>query len=404
MKRMRFLVGALVMSRLIQGQDFSVPGYVPYDFFVWPPEYEDQLAEEESERSIFRNPYMALQRRLTVGEKIRWFVTFYRRDNKAIAIIFEISDGNWTPVRTRELAQAVEAQGIVEGKPELTSVLPPGFNSVRSAAVNYPSKLYILDVYADPQVIVIDEASTTPIKRIPVERGAWIAMAPDQKSVYVLQPALPPTPIRITVIDTTTDRVTGTFNLTSSASVSQINALAASPDGRRLYVAVSNMNTPENSVVLVVDVATQSVVATIRSTGTDVRSRYEGVWVSPDAGLVYAATQGSIVVIDALTSTVSTTIPLSGVQTLVFQADGTKAYAANFTRIQEIDVATSQLRRFVNLGVVNLANLALDYGGSSVQGWDSMGRVLKRVNVLSMTALPDEKLGGNGAGWITIVP
>ncbi len=325
--------------------------------------------------------------------------TYYRRNNKAAGRIqtFEKQrDGTFKPINSIGLGNAIEAVQV-HGQTDTSKAPRP------NAAADVTRRLYILDVYADPQVIVYTDREGAPIRYIPVESPAGLA-GTSTGDVYVVHHPIATGSIRISIIDTTNDRVSGAFSLSSRLTLSQRNALAASPDGRRLYIAAANINAPQDSAVLVVDIAQRAIVATIPSTGTDARSRYEGVWVSPDSGLVYAATQGSLVVIDAPTATVSATIALTGVQNLVFQEDGTKAYAANFSRIQEIDVATSLLGRFVNLGVVTFENLALSLDGRTVQAWDTMTNVLKQVDALSMTALPDTTTGDDGAGWITILP
>jgi YVTN family beta-propeller protein len=113
----------------------------------------------------------------------------------------------------------------------------------------------------------------------------------------------------VTVIDGTTVLTPPTAPIGVGA---QPFGVAVSPDGRRAYVANSNMFDTGVPSVSVIDTASLSVVATIT---VGIAGQPSGVAVSEDGSLVYVANNnGSVAVIDASTNTVVNTLNAPGNQ------------------------------------------------------------------------------------------
>src|SRR5262245_472876 len=113
----------------------------------------------------------------------------------------------------------------------------------------------------------------------------------------------------VTVIDGTTVLTPPTAPIGVGA---QPFGVAVSPDGRRAYVANSNMFDTGVPSVSVIDTASLSVVATIT---VGIVGQPSGVAVSEDGSLVYVANNnGSVAVIDASTNTVVNTLTAPGGQ------------------------------------------------------------------------------------------
>lgn len=101
----------------------------------------------------------------------------------------------------------------------------------------------------------------------------------------------------ISIIDAASKTVIGTVGVGSAPS-----GITISSDGSRIYVA----NQGSGSVT-VIDAASQSVVTTVSVSGAPL-----SVAASPDGSRIYVTTQSSqVVVINALTNTVTASVTLS---------------------------------------------------------------------------------------------
>ncbi len=144
----------------------------------------------------------------------------------------------------------------------------------------------------------------------------------------------------LSVIDTTTDKVTTTINVGSSPV-----GVAINPDGTKVYVANSKSND-----VSVIDTATNTVIARVPA-----GSSPKGVAVSPDGKKVYVTNLASntISVIDTTTNTVVSTVKTGKSPTgVAVSPDGKKVYVTNYgdKTVSIIDTATKAVISTVSVG------------------------------------------------------
>lgn len=175
-------------------------------------------------------------------------------------------------------------------------------------------------------VSVIDLDSRTVIKTYPVASGVTaLAASADGKRVYAgryTQAA-----VDIAVIDVTAERV-GTVAV-GRAPAANIDALRVDPNGRRLYLGVTDAS---GSRLIVVDAET-SLVSRVVPVGSPIRDiAYAG-----DAIYVLAsdrAAGGTVHVVDLATMRVTDTANLGGAPTqLVMSHDKSRAYIVDYDRV-----------------------------------------------------------------------
>jgi YVTN family beta-propeller protein len=196
----------------------------------------------------------------------------------------------------------------------VTVTIPVGHNPTSAALTPNGALLYVGN-YNDSTVSVIDTATATVSTTLTNIGGpSAIAITPDGSKAYIATFAP-----GVTVLDLATNSVVATFFL--SAVSAQV---AISPDGRTAYV------TADGSIT-VIDTASETVTGTFTAAG----GSPNGIAVSPDGREVWAvvANQGSngppneVVVIDAATETIAATIPLGNSPGgVAFNADGSKAF------------------------------------------------------------------------------
>lgn len=140
------------------------------------------------------------------------------------------------------------------------------------------------------------------------------------------------------------------------------NRVAASPDGRRVYVTLNNTTNTQPGTLQVIDTAANEVIASVT-----VGAVPTGLVVSPDSSRVYvanrggpAASSGSISVINTATNTRIATIPnvaRGSVDSngLAISPDGTRLYSVDSAvdsggRIVVIDTTTNAVTATINTG------------------------------------------------------
>ena len=150
----------------------------------------------------------------------------------------------------------------------------------------------------------------------------------------------------LAIIDTATDRVSA-VEIASGVGV-VADAVRISPDGRRVYVAVSDA-CRGYLVVVAVD---QARVTTWVGVGAPIRD----LAVSPDGSAVYVLTYdpsigGAVHVVDTTTHQTVDTIAIGGANTqLTLSADGTRAYVVDADHVAVIDTTTHETVDTIGLG------------------------------------------------------
>lgn len=211
-------------------------------------------------------------------------------------------------------------------------------------------------VVGNGAVLAVDTATNAVTKiRIPMAPVA-IALTPDGSEAYVTD--LYDNAVQI--IDTATDRITGSFTLPTSdpAAAPSLDRLAFSPNGRELYVV-------DDGNILVVDTASHRVTHTI--TVGPGGGEIGQLAVASDGSKLYAGDGTRVVVVDTATDKVTTTVSLFGIGddgsgSVALSPDGTTLYATGFTgfigSLSAVDTATDTITTTLNLPAYNEADTA----------------------------------------------
>jgi YVTN family beta-propeller protein len=206
---------------------------------------------------------------------------------------------------------------------------PPAVPSVVAtpASAAGSTRIYVTN-YLDDTASVIDGRANALVATVRVGRApAGIAASPDGRFVYVADSGSN----AITFLESATNRIAGTITLPRG---SRPVGLAVSPNGRELYAADAGSNR-----VSVIGTRTRRIVASVR-----VGRQPLSIAVSPDGRTLYAANSGSgnVSVIDANSRRVVRAIPTgrfpSGV---AVTRDGRSVYVTNeLSGVTAINAAT----------------------------------------------------------------
>ncbi|MBI1354423.1 MAG: hypothetical protein GC160_08755 [Acidobacteria bacterium] len=256
-------------------------------------------------------------------------------------------------VKDPKLAELVDAQGVeVSEDIARTFLREEGAPGVAALLERRPL-LYALDVFAADRLLEIDPADAAILDELelPQRSPLGLALSPDHTALYLLHglqdgsfgdPVRPATVLRIRGnplrVERRIDLPDGLRPAVGSA------ALALSPDGGSLYVAVigraSETSPGFNSEILHFDAGSGALLARIPYPTDD--GRFTGLQMSPDGAVLYAS--GNLLyAIDTLTDTVSAGIYAGvPVSALAIHPSGSTLYAARgFPKgILAIDTAT----------------------------------------------------------------
>jgi YVTN family beta-propeller protein len=149
----------------------------------------------------------------------------------------------------------------------------------------------------------------------------------------------------VNFIDLATNQVT--FTLMTDPSINP-NGIAISPDGARAYVTSFNINNP---VVLVIDLASRKVVASIPTIQYP-----QGAILTPDGSQLWVTSPlaSSVDVIDTLTNTAVTGLGIGQTTDVAFNSTGTRAYVTSASNspgnVVVVDTATYRVIKSYTVG------------------------------------------------------
>ncbi len=196
-----------------------------------------------------------------------------------------------------------------------------------TAVVVTEDRAYVATASASHDAVsVIDLDTQTVVATFPVAFGVTaLAASPDGKRVYAGRTA--DDRVDIAVIDVVAERV-GTIDV-GHGPAACIDALRVDPDGKRLYAAITDAG---GSRLVVVDAETSRVQRVI-DVGSPIRD------IAYAGGAVYVLTSdravgGAVHVIDLSTDRVTDTVELGGAPTqLVMSPDQARAYIVDYDRV-----------------------------------------------------------------------
>jgi YVTN family beta-propeller protein len=192
---------------------------------------------------------------------------------------------------------------------------------------------------------LVTRISTCPFQiklTIPVAtRPLQVVITPDGKTALVTS-----FDNVVNFIDLASNKVTFAMNTNSSINP---NGLAISPDGTRAYVTSFNNINP---VVLVIDVLTRTVITSV---GVDTYP--EGAFLTPDGSQLWVTFPfgQAVYVIDTLSNTLSTLVPIPQTTGVAFNSTGTIAYITSASgppgAVVAVDTASFKVVKSYSVGL-----------------------------------------------------
>lgn len=194
-------------------------------------------------------------------------------------------------------------------------------------------------------IAVIDTKTNTVITTIqtPYEGPDAVVVSPDGTRAFITYYNFTGNGDNIvSVINTSTNTIMNHIDFGPSTLLG-VDGIDISPDGSKLYFAGIAQG-GQKDTVFVVNAATGSILSKIIMP----LNSSEGIAISPDGKKVYIAESNLIVVIDAVTNTISTTIDMGQGAYLYGIAvcpDGSKVYAADlaFNAIKVVSTVTNTI-------------------------------------------------------------
>ncbi|MBD1373029.1 YncE family protein [Hazenella sp. IB182357] len=201
---------------------------------------------------------------------------------------------------------------------------------------------------------VIDTKTNTLVAniRLPVGDGLTdvfqspLAITPDGKFIYVLVPSVFTS--QASIIDAKTHRITSTVMLEAgSASVPVI-----SPDNQFCYITFQS----NGGLLASIDMKTNKLTSSITVGGAGAMA------ITPDGRYLYVAiVVGEVKVVDTKTNRIMTTLEINGAQRLVITPNGKYVYVTSFTNgtLTVIEVATNTIISTLAIGTDENSRLTI---------------------------------------------
>jgi DNA-binding beta-propeller fold protein YncE len=206
-----------------------------------------------------------------------------------------------------------------------------------SAVVVTEDRAYVATACPNHDAVsVIDLDTRTVIATFPVAFGVTaLAASPDGKRVYAGRTA--DNGVDITVIDVVAERV-GTIDV-GHGPAAGLDALRVDPNGKRLYAAVTDAS---GSRLVILDTETSRVQRVV-AVGSPIRD------IAYAGGTVYVLTSdravgGAVHVIDLSANKLTDTVELGGAPTqLVMSPDQARAYIVDYDRVAVLCTLTLEI-------------------------------------------------------------
>jgi len=187
-------------------------------------------------------------------------------------------------------------------------------------------------------VYVVDLASNTVIDTLSPPVLSGIEITPDGTQAYALGQT------GVNIIDLATNTVVSHINITMAFAV------AITPDGQLAFVSSSS-----TGLVSVIDIASQSIIATIPLPNGTLTGR--GITVTPDGKTVYVADLSAIVPIDVETLTAGAPLSIGSLPIfLAVTPDQAPVASFTFTSPSTFDASSSRT------AVGSIASYSWDFG------------------------------------------
>lgn len=296
-----------------------------------------------------------------------------------------------------DLDGSVDAINLASGT--VAASIPTGEETTDVVLNPSDTEAFAASAVADT-VSVIDTSTNTVTDTIGLGASPYgLAISPSGATLYVsYQGQNNPSVEGIAVIDTATDTVASTIPLDSPPA-----GIALSPDGTTLYVAGGGDGGEYDFADAVIDVATGQVTASILVGPDDAPF---SVAVSPDGSTVYEdnfnAGGGTVLVIDAATDTVTTTIPDIGWSGQIgADPNGNLVYVPNGNNISVLDTATDTVTGGFTVGN---GTYGLGFSSDGSIAYVGSGAGIYVIDTATSTVTGIIDTGGNGAIYAVAIP
>ena len=246
------------------------------------------------------------------------------------------------------------------------------------------TKVYVTNQSSN-NVSVISTATNTVIATIAIGTPVGsLCISPDGNTLYVA--SYNNNPGSISIINTLTNTVSSTISVGYF-----INSMCISPDGSRVYVSYSN-------VIAVISTAINTIVATINS--NTVLGYASAMVVSPNGTTLYVnnPNYSSVVVVNAITNTITTSIPVNGYSYgICINPDGSKLYLTRYNPSNSLAVINTATNTIVSQTALstNPYGISISPDGSNLLVTYNTSNSLSVVNVSTYTVTSTINVGTN---------
>jgi YVTN family beta-propeller protein len=311
----------------------------------------------------------------------------------------------YPPLKLPGSKAAKRFQGAVSAASSAAAYLPPALLNLPfmpQAAISPPTTCSS----SSPDVLQtsLDNNLVTRLSTCPFKIAATIPLSPS--ATEPMQIAI--TPDGQTALVTSLGGAVSFIDLNTNTLVYTLvdfsinpDGIAITPDGATAYVTSFSTT---NSVVEVIDIASRKETGSIL-----VNSLPQGAFITPDGSQVYITypTGPSVYVIDTLTNTLATTIPVPTSFGVAFNSTGTRAYITSATvgttpgSVKAVDTSSYQIVASYSAGVTPV-DIEMLYGDRYLTVNDYTGSAFLVIDTVAGTTVTTP-LAGTPVGLATVM-